>query len=77
MAEPKAKTEPKAEQLQPWFRIVTRRIGPVSVGGIPSAGAVEADLCGKFLEDEWELKSTHFMGMEPNAIEMLFVFVRR
>lgn len=64
-------------KLQPWIRIVTRRIGAVSVGAIEAAASVEADLCEKFPKDKWELKSTHFMGMEPNGVDVLFVFVER
>ena len=66
-----------ASKLQPWIRIVTRRIGAVSVGGITSAEIVEADLCEKYPKDKWELKSTHFMGMEPNGVDILLIFVER
>lgn len=64
-------------QKQPWIQIVTRRIGPVAQGAIRQADEALAELCKAYPKDKWELKDVHFIGMEPNGVDVMFVFVER
>ena len=60
-----------------WIHVATRRIGQAPMPGIDTEEVVMAALCQKYTRDKWELKAVNFVGIEPNTVDVMFVFVAR
>jgi hypothetical protein len=60
-----------------WIHVATRRIGQATMPGVETEEVVMAALCQKYPKAEWELKAVNFVGIEPNTVDVMFVFVAR